>query len=224
MEPVVGLRVVRGPDWEWGDQDGGEGFVGTVAGLEGEGGGVIVQWDMGQRCRYRCGRDSKFDLRVLDCGPIPRSQASDVDCAWCQAEDLVGCVWRCIHCLDYHLCSQCYLTDRHSTWHPFFRVTTSNNPKNRERVGSRQEADRVPVKGTFPGARVTRGCDWKWGDQDGGVSGIVLAVKGWRNETKVYTYAVHIRGNDLTRSEEATSSVRLYSHLSDLAASRCSFL
>ena len=69
MEPVIGLRVVRGPDWEWGDQDGGEGFVGTVAGLEEGGGGVIVQWDMGQRCRYRCGRDNKFDLRILDSGP-----------------------------------------------------------------------------------------------------------------------------------------------------------
>ena len=27
---IVGLRVVRGPDWKWGDQDGGEGCVGTV--------------------------------------------------------------------------------------------------------------------------------------------------------------------------------------------------
>ena len=71
MEPAVGLRVVRGPDWEWGDQDGGEGFVGTVAGLEEGGGGVIVQWDMGQRSSYRCGKDNKFDLRVLDSGPIP---------------------------------------------------------------------------------------------------------------------------------------------------------
>ena len=68
-EPSLGLRVVRGPDWEWGDQDGGEGFVGTVASLEEDGGMVIVQWDMGQRCRYRCGQD-KFDLRVLDSGPI----------------------------------------------------------------------------------------------------------------------------------------------------------
>lgn len=25
-----GLRVVRGPDWKWGEQDGGEGGVGTV--------------------------------------------------------------------------------------------------------------------------------------------------------------------------------------------------
>ena len=46
---------------------GGEGgFVGTVAGLEEGGGVVIVQWDMGQRCTYRCGQDNKFDLRVLD--------------------------------------------------------------------------------------------------------------------------------------------------------------
>ena len=27
----VGTRVVRGPDWKWGKQDGGEGHVGTVS-------------------------------------------------------------------------------------------------------------------------------------------------------------------------------------------------
>ena len=27
---LVGSRVVRGPDWQWGDQDGGPGHVGTV--------------------------------------------------------------------------------------------------------------------------------------------------------------------------------------------------
>ena len=68
MEPAVGLRVVRGPNWKWEDQDGGEGFVGTVAGLEEGGGEVIVQWDMGQRCRYRW--DNKFDLRIVDCAQI----------------------------------------------------------------------------------------------------------------------------------------------------------
>lgn len=26
----VGIRVVRGPDWKWGNQDDGEGHVGTV--------------------------------------------------------------------------------------------------------------------------------------------------------------------------------------------------
>ena len=34
MEVDVGLRVVRGPDWPWGDQDGGEGHVGTVVEVE----------------------------------------------------------------------------------------------------------------------------------------------------------------------------------------------
>ena len=69
MEPALGFRVVRGPDWEWGDQDGGEGFVGTVVGAEGGGERVTVQWDMGQRSQYRCGQNNKFDLRLLDSGP-----------------------------------------------------------------------------------------------------------------------------------------------------------
>ncbi len=30
MHEVKGSRVVRGPNWKWGDQDGGEGSVGTV--------------------------------------------------------------------------------------------------------------------------------------------------------------------------------------------------
>ena len=30
----IGSRVVRGPDWKWGKQDGGEGHVGTVRNFE----------------------------------------------------------------------------------------------------------------------------------------------------------------------------------------------
>ena len=30
MEPVEDLRVVRGPDWDHGEEDGGEGHLGTV--------------------------------------------------------------------------------------------------------------------------------------------------------------------------------------------------
>ena len=65
----VGLRVVRGPDWEWGDQDGGEGHVGTVVESEPSHRAVVVHWDCTERCRYRCGHDDKYDLRVLDRGP-----------------------------------------------------------------------------------------------------------------------------------------------------------
>ena len=88
MEVGVGLRVVRGPDWRWEDQDGGEGHVGTVVEVEemnegveregrGEGpsndarmtGAAVVQWDCGVRAHYRCGADGKFDLRVYDNAP-----------------------------------------------------------------------------------------------------------------------------------------------------------
>lgn len=64
---TAGLRVVRGPDWSWGLQDGGKGHVGTV--VEAEGRAVLVQWDGGERGKYRCGLQGKYDLRVLDSGP-----------------------------------------------------------------------------------------------------------------------------------------------------------
>ena len=70
---LLGLRVVRGPDWEWGDQDGGEGHVGTVVevgepSVSDGGRAVVVQWDYGTErpCNYRCGLERKYDLRVLD--------------------------------------------------------------------------------------------------------------------------------------------------------------
>ena len=40
----VGVRVVRGPDWKWGKQDGGEGHVGTVRNY-GSSEEVVVVWD-----------------------------------------------------------------------------------------------------------------------------------------------------------------------------------
>ena len=84
----MGTRVVRGPDWSWRDQDGGEGHLGTVAEVqvqeqgegeqkeEAEGGRapcvVTVQWDCGNRCRYRCGLGGKYDLRGFDSAPAGR--------------------------------------------------------------------------------------------------------------------------------------------------------
>ena len=84
MELEVGLRVVRGPDWESGDQDGGEGNVGTVVEVPGRSASgqqddgdwqsdcrhVIVQWDYGKKFKYRCGVEQKYDLRVLDNAPV----------------------------------------------------------------------------------------------------------------------------------------------------------
>lgn len=74
-----GLRVVRGPDWKWSNQDDGEGHVGTVVrighsigflGLLSADNVVDVLWDSGSRNTYRVGAEGGFDLRVLDNAPI----------------------------------------------------------------------------------------------------------------------------------------------------------
>ena len=71
----IGLRVVRGDDWQWKDQDGGEGFVGTVVEVGGQKSSkcrdntVVVVWDTGVRSNYRAGYDGKDDLRILDNAP-----------------------------------------------------------------------------------------------------------------------------------------------------------
>lgn len=67
MPYLKGLRVVRGPDWKWGDQDGGAGHVGTVmdSSFFGRYGAktITVLWDTGFRGQYRGGPGS-YDLRV----------------------------------------------------------------------------------------------------------------------------------------------------------------
>ena len=62
----VGSRVVRGPDWKWGRQDGGDGHVGVVRSFE-RPGEVLVIWDNGTAANYRC--SPNYDLRTLDNGP-----------------------------------------------------------------------------------------------------------------------------------------------------------
>ena len=71
MEMKPGYRVVRGPDWKWGNQDGGEGHVGTVVEINHSESGrsAVVQWDLGNQCNYRCGHEDKYDLLVFDNGP-----------------------------------------------------------------------------------------------------------------------------------------------------------
>ena len=78
----VGLRVVRGPDWKWGNQDDGEGHVGTVVEIGKPGSStspdktVVVQWDSGSRTNYRVGYQGAYDLRILDNAPIGKNNDS----------------------------------------------------------------------------------------------------------------------------------------------------
>ena len=70
MSFLYGVRVVRGPDWKWDDQDGGEGNVGTVIDTpdsEWKQFGprtVTVVWDSGIKAQYRTGPPGSFDLRA----------------------------------------------------------------------------------------------------------------------------------------------------------------
>jgi len=76
----AGVRVVRGPDWCWGEQDGGEGHVGTIVkprvGPNGTRlktvteGVIFVRWDNGVLANYRV--EGSCDLRILRSAPAGR--------------------------------------------------------------------------------------------------------------------------------------------------------
>ena len=67
---VAGTRVVRGKDWEWGDQDGtisdSNPALGTVVKALTRSGWVDVKWDAGVSNSYRMGSDGKYDLKLAD--------------------------------------------------------------------------------------------------------------------------------------------------------------
>lgn len=68
VELSVGDRVVRGPDWEWDNQDGGAGKEGVVTKIKARGGWVTVQWDHNPNSKkndYRWGNDECYDLKVI---------------------------------------------------------------------------------------------------------------------------------------------------------------
>lgn len=62
---AVGCLVTRGADWEWGDQDGGEGSIGVIYRVN-DSAIVHVRWPNGEKSNYRFGFDGKFDVKVCD--------------------------------------------------------------------------------------------------------------------------------------------------------------
>ncbi|XP_028390869.1 uncharacterized protein LOC114515772 [Dendronephthya gigantea] len=61
----VGVRVVRGKDWKWSNQDGGTGSKGYVYDVSEMTGVCKVRWEDGSTNTYRNGAEGAFDLRVL---------------------------------------------------------------------------------------------------------------------------------------------------------------
>ncbi|XP_022251627.1 E3 ubiquitin-protein ligase MIB2-like [Limulus polyphemus] len=184
----VGLRVVRGPDWKWGNQDDGEGHVGTVVEIGKPGSTtspdktVVVQWDSGSKTNYRVGYQGAFDLRVFDNAPTGVKHPNII-CDVCKLQGIYGMRWKCARCFDFDLCTQCYMADKHDLTHPFQRF--ENAASVGQEMSKRQGAVKLLVRGIFPGAKVTRGPDWDWGNQDGGEGkiGKVTDIRGWDSES-----------------------------------------
>lgn len=61
----VGVRVTRGNDWKWGNQDGGRGNVGHVIDVSRATGVAKVRWPNGNVNSYRNGAEMAHDLRIL---------------------------------------------------------------------------------------------------------------------------------------------------------------
>ncbi|KAG1686681.1 E3 ubiquitin-protein ligase MIB2 [Nymphon striatum] len=185
----VGLRVVRGPDWKWGNQDDGEGHIGTVVEVGKPRSKttpdktVVVQWDSGARTNYRVGFQDAHDLRIFDNAQIGIKHPNII-CDSCHRHGIAGIRWKCSKCFDFDLCTPCFMADKHDLSHPFKRYEDPNalgseTPK-------RQGMAKVQSKGIFVGAKVARGPDWDWGNQDGGEGkiGKVIDIHGWGNESE----------------------------------------
>uniref|UniRef100_A0AAY5EW96 E3 ubiquitin-protein ligase MIB2 n=1 Tax=Electrophorus electricus TaxID=8005 RepID=A0AAY5EW96_ELEEL len=176
----VGVRVVRGVDWKWGNQDDGEGHVGTVVEVGRQGSTttpdktVVVQWDSGTRTNYRTGYQGAYDLLLYDNAQIG-VRHSNIICDSCKKHGIMGMRWKCKVCFDYDLCTHCYMNNKHDLSHAFelYRAPSCLN------------LARIILKGIFQGVKVIRGPDWDWGNQDGGEGkvGKVVDIRGWDQES-----------------------------------------
>jgi hypothetical protein len=127
---LIGSRVVRGPDWKWGKQDGGEGHVGTIRSFESSE-EVVVVWDNGTGANYRC--SGTFDLRILETSSSGVCHEA-TKCDSCSQEPICGMRWICADCFindnkNLNLCSQCYHNDKHDVKHRFYRILTPLSEK-----------------------------------------------------------------------------------------------
>ncbi|GIQ80540.1 hypothetical protein KIPB_001354 [Kipferlia bialata] len=218
-----GARVRRGPDWEWGTQDGqGEG---KVLRRHDKIGWVIVEWDIGGEFGYRAGDDDAYDLVYIE--PIPTNvgirQRPPPPNAVVWGKDGAGVRmggrvkrgrdWKWGDQDGSGLGTIVVNPERDDGW---VRVAWDNGVKNNYRAGAAKSYDleyvaedgtSLPVGvsasdaasapgsvsapsapvvyglGLREGAKVRRGADWKWGEQDHHGTGTVVGNdpddEGW---------------------------------------------
>nr|XP_029713917.1 E3 ubiquitin-protein ligase MIB2-like [Aedes albopictus] len=96
-----GIRVVRGPNWIWQNQDDGEGHVGTLCEIGRSGSThspektVVVNWDSGHRTNYRVGYQKQYDLIVVDNAQIGVKHPNII-CDGCNKPGIAGIRFRCV--------------------------------------------------------------------------------------------------------------------------------
>lgn len=101
-------------------------------------------------------------------------------CDTCKQQPIFGIRWKCAECSNYDLCSVCYHGDKHNARHKHYRILAPGHE--RILMEPRRKSKKITVRGIFPGARVVRGVDWQWEDQDGGGSGKrgkVTEIQNW---------------------------------------------
>ncbi|POI24798.1 hypothetical protein CIB84_011452, partial [Bambusicola thoracicus] len=111
------------------------------------------------------GSENKFELLLISdvCNSIKHDGTM---CDTCRQQPIIGIRWKCAECTNYDLCTVCYHGDKHHLRHRFYRITTPGSE--RVLLESRRKSKKITARGIFAGARVVRGVDWQWEDQDGG--------------------------------------------------------
>jgi len=148
MNIFIGSRVCRGIDWKWGRQDSGDGHLGTIRSFE-SADEVVIVWDNGTAANYRC--NNKYDLRIYDSGPAGIFH-QEAMCDTCRQQPIYGIRWKCAECINYDLCTQCYMSDKHHLRHRFYRIFLPDGA--RILCENRRKTKKIVSRGLFPGARI----------------------------------------------------------------------
>lgn len=166
-----GLRVVRGPDWSWEDQDGGAGKTGVLVEET-----VQLWWDVtwdesGQSNRYRVGADGVYDLVF-----VAEQRLVTMNSARAGQKVLRGVDWKWGD-QDGGSGQLGTLTGPDPESQGWWTVAwDANGQSNNYRVGAEGKFDLVYAgedivvtgENVRSGMTVRRGPGWSWGDQDGG--------------------------------------------------------
>ena len=70
-----------------------------------------------------------FFARIVNISQLFRTGVvhSTCTCDGCFKKPILGMRWRCLECIDYDLCTGCYMADEHNKHHNFERIDSSDS-------------------------------------------------------------------------------------------------